>query len=261
MTKSEFIAILSYPEKINFSETNQLETILEKHPYFQAAHALRLKGLKTHKAFLYNSALKKAAAISTDRSVLFEWITSEEFSQQKISEEIKDQNLNDLPEIIVENELHETLRMNDQDANRVFDPNLFSVREATESRKPLEFSPDEAHSFSEWLQLTKIKPLSKITENNPEKERKAELVDKFISESPKILPPTGTPKIENRSKTDYYFPNQLMTETLARVYLQQKNYEKAIRAYKILILKNPEKSGFFADQIRAIEKLQENRTQ
>ena len=46
-----------------------------------------------------------------------------------------------------------------------------------------------------------------------------------------------------------------MTETLARVYLQQKNYKKAIKAYEILILKNPEKSGFFADQIRAIKKL------
>ena len=46
-----------------------------------------------------------------------------------------------------------------------------------------------------------------------------------------------------------------MTETLATVYLQQKNYKKALQAYHILILKYPEKSGFFADQIRAIEKL------
>ena len=48
-----------------------------------------------------------------------------------------------------------------------------------------------------------------------------------------------------------------MTVTLARVYLELQNYKKAIQAYKILILKNPEKSGFFADQIRAIEKLQD----
>ena len=46
-----------------------------------------------------------------------------------------------------------------------------------------------------------------------------------------------------------------MTETLAKLYLQQQNYKKAIQAYKILILKNPQKSGFFADQIRAIKKL------
>ena len=49
-----------------------------------------------------------------------------------------------------------------------------------------------------------------------------------------------------------------MTETLARVYLQQKNYKKALQAYHILILNYPEKSGFFADQIRAIKKLENN---
>ena len=47
-----------------------------------------------------------------------------------------------------------------------------------------------------------------------------------------------------------------MTETLARVYLEQKNYDKAIRSYKILSLKYPEKSALFADQIKAIKKLQ-----
>jgi hypothetical protein len=48
-----------------------------------------------------------------------------------------------------------------------------------------------------------------------------------------------------------------MTETLARIYLEQKNYEKAIQSYKILSLKYPEKSGFFADQIQAIKEIQE----
>lgn len=52
--------------------------------------------------------------------------------------------------------------------------------------------------------------------------------------------------------------SQLMTETLAKVYLEQKKYKKAIQAYQILILKYPEKSGFFADQIKAIKKIQQN---
>ena len=47
-----------------------------------------------------------------------------------------------------------------------------------------------------------------------------------------------------------------MTETLAKVYLEQKKYKKAIQAFKILSLKYPEKSGFFADRIRAVEKIQ-----
>ena len=42
-----------------------------------------------------------------------------------------------------------------------------------------------------------------------------------------------------------------------KIYLEQKNYAKAIQSYKILILKYPEKSALFADQIKAVEKLQE----
>ncbi len=51
----------------------------------------------------------------------------------------------------------------------------------------------------------------------------------------------------------------LMTETLAKVYLEQKKYENAMQAYKILSLKYPEKSGFFADQIKSIQILQKNK--
>ena len=50
-----------------------------------------------------------------------------------------------------------------------------------------------------------------------------------------------------------------MTETLARVYVEQKNFKKAKQAYRILSLKYPEKSGFFADQIRAVEQLEEQK--
>jgi hypothetical protein len=48
-----------------------------------------------------------------------------------------------------------------------------------------------------------------------------------------------------------------MTETLARIYVEQKNYERAIQSYTILSLKYPEKSGLFAEQIKAIQQLQE----
>ena len=51
-----------------------------------------------------------------------------------------------------------------------------------------------------------------------------------------------------------------MTETLARVYLEQKKYDKAIKAFKILSLKYPEKSGFFADRIKAVKFLQQHNT-
>jgi hypothetical protein len=63
--------------------------------------------------------------------------------------------------------------------------------------------------------------------------------------------------IENLAEKPIIESDSLMTETLARIYLEQKNYEKALQSYKILSLKYPEKSSLFADQIKAIKKLQE----
>ena len=48
-----------------------------------------------------------------------------------------------------------------------------------------------------------------------------------------------------------------MTETLAEILVEQKKYKKAIQAYNILILNNPEKNSFFASQIEKIKELQE----
>ena len=50
----------------------------------------------------------------------------------------------------------------------------------------------------------------------------------------------------------------LMTETLARIYVEQNNYDKAIQSYQILSLKYPEKSSLFAIQIESIKVLKKN---
>ena len=62
------------------------------------------------------------------------------------------------------------------------------------------------------------------------------------------------------SVTENKQDSSLMTETLAKVYLEQKKYENAIQAYRILSLKYPEKSGFFADQIKRVQILQKHKS-
>ncbi len=288
MEATEFIKLLKQPARITAGQTTALEKIIQEAPYFQAARAVRLKGLKEHQEFSYNSALKKTAAYTTNRSVLFDFITSEEFNQNKIARQIQDQEeqLRNItvfePEEVFAKRsmaIDEAIKMQQSESEQVMDPELFSEKQkeaevqkepGTEKDdlqlgEPLEFDASESHSFSEWLRLTSAQPIKR--ENQEEKEsqkdelqhKKFELIDKFISKSPKIKPGKPTNN-SNLAETNTTPPESLMTETLARVYLEQKNYKKAIQAYKILILKNPEKSGFFADQIRAIEKLQENNT-
>ncbi|AXG68253.1 hypothetical protein KORDIASMS9_00446 [Kordia sp. SMS9] len=141
--------------------------------------------------------------------------------------------------------------------------------------KPLAFNKSEKHSFAEWLQLTSFQPIDRSEKNEveteteveneaenlistEEKQKRFELIDKFIDTNPKIKPKPTLEKTTNLASEIHVDQSVLMTETLAKVYLEQKKYKKAIKAYDILILKYPEKSGFFADQIRAIKKLQQN---
>nr|MBP9637949.1 tetratricopeptide repeat protein [Bacteroidaceae bacterium] len=48
------------------------------------------------------------------------------------------------------------------------------------------------------------------------------------------------------------------TETLAKIYVKQKRYDKALEIIRSINLKNPKKSAYFADQIRFLEKLLQN---
>ncbi|TDN81032.1 hypothetical protein DET49_1294 [Salegentibacter sp. 24] len=287
MEAEEFIKLLQQPASITAGQTTALEKLIQKAPYFQAARAVRLKGLKEHQEFSYNSALKKTAAYTTNRSVLFDFITSLEFNQNKIARQIQDQEeqlrnitVFEAEEVFAKRSMaiDEAIKMRQSESEQVMDPELFSEKETGIKERsvqdpakdrlkigePLEFDASESHSFSEWLRLTSAKPIKREdSEEEFQKDelqhKKFELIDKFISKSPKIKPGKPTNK-SNLAEVGTTPPESLMTETLARVYLEQKNYKKAIQAYKILILKNPEKSGFFADQIRAIEKLQENNT-
>ncbi|MEM5564133.1 hypothetical protein WNY78_03410 [Psychroserpens sp. AS72] len=332
MNRSDFTYILQNPQHITDEQTSQLHDLSIKYPYFQSARALYLKGLKNNDSYKYNQELKTTAAYTTDRSILFDFITSEIFNQNEISqvikqnsEHLKDITVNDLDDISVNKSvtIDDALKQHIKNTEGVLDPNLFEQKINTDNvahflslpkttpeqviididakhieenpedilqiGKPLEFEKTETHSFTEWLKITSFKPIqrdkneinttisdtstglstSEKTEEVKESQKedksalinkKFELIDKFLENNPKIVPPKEL-KINTIDTSDKVPHDGLMTETLARIYLEQNNYAKAIQSYKILSLKYPEKSGFFADQIKAVKELQENNTQ
>ena len=93
-------------------------------------------------------------------------------------------------------------------------------------------------SFLDWLSKTKPTP------NSSEKKLKSFNSNDLALDDLKAKKHDDI-KIK---KKDY------MTETLADLYITQGKYHEALKAYKILCLKYPEKISLFADQIKFIKK-------
>ncbi len=110
----------------------------------------------------------------------------------------------------------------------------------------------------ELLELEEEKIEENLLDTADEKVKNDELINKFIINSPHILP--QKPGVGNKEQTDISESSGrenegFITETLAKIYINQGYYSKAIFAYEKLSLKFPEKSSYFATQIEKIKKL------
>lgn len=109
-------------------------------------------------------------------------------------------------------------------------------------------SSNEVRSFVDWLQQLDNRPIEGANQNR--------LIDKFISDAPRLIVSKTGEKQKDLTKKQQFDEHTLMTETLAEVYFKQGNLKKAKKAYEILALKYPEKSGFFAERFRKIKNAQ-----
>jgi len=227
MNTERIISLIESPNLINRKDITFLEDMSIKHPSFSISHVLLAKGLLNTESVRYNQKLKKAALYSLDRKQLFRLISQDVKKDKIVKENIP------IEVIKVEEEV------------------IITPKKELKIGKPLEFDETEEHSFSEWLSLTKVQKI-----NREETEEETDLINNFIKKSPTI-------KIEKNkffsatetAKSSIIENDELVTETLARVYLEQEYFEKAIESYKKLSLKYPKKSSFFADQINLINDL------
>ena len=110
---------------------------------------------------------------------------------------------------------------------------------------------NNVHSFLQWLELIDDKTANRTPS-------KFDWIDDFLVQNAKINPSKKNYPNRDLSKQNSLLKNEIMTETLAHLYWRQKKYNEAKKAFKILSLKYPEKSGLFANQIKKI-KLEESK--
>ena len=219
MRNEKLIENIQNPMNIGKAEIADMRISLQAFPYFTSMQLLYAKGLYNTDSISYNSQLRKAAAYVGNRKLLFKLITE----NVKVAEEIIEKPTAEKEMVKIEQK-----------------PETATPEKELEIGKPLEFTENETHSFAEWLALTKAKKIDRKQQSSEN------LIDKFIEQEPRISKP---------KREEFFSPvqsaeqslienDEIVTETLARVYLEQAHYDKAIAAYKKLSLKFPQKSGF-----------------
>jgi hypothetical protein len=112
--------------------------------------------------------------------------------------------------------------------------------------------PGFINTWQSWLKIDRNDEVEDIQPVQKEKvELKNKVIETFIENNPKISQLRDESSYIVKEKNDDI--SHLMTETLASLYFEQKLYTKAVKAFEILIKKNPEKKEYFEGKIQEIK--------
>jgi len=271
MNKQQFISYIKSPQDLNAATILILENLVKEYPYCQTAESLYTLNLFKEDNFKYNSQLRIATAYVPDRKrlkhhlqtikpVVKQRFANIEDSQlekankpNKESKTVEQIHLTDLLTSLkkeVDSIIKEQSRQKDQLHKRTID----DLKQKLE--KIINYEKTLAPKLKPDIKDYNFRQLEQNAEKASKLQKNKDLIEKFIKEEPKIRKPL---------KSEFFSPNEfaqhsledkedVVSETLAKVYMQQGNMNKAIHTYKKLCLVYPEKSSSFAAQIEKILK-------
>ena len=227
MRAEDLYRLMEEPSELTEGTLLELRRIVEDYPYFQVARMLYLKNLAVLNDMSFTSELEKMAIFLPDRKKLFQLIEGDKYGLNSRVEHEPD--------------------MRKEDTFSLIDAFLSNRNEEPEPKKeaPFLFQPSVSSDYMFWS-------LSKEEEEKPSGED-AENRLEIREESSRAETPESVKDLDDEQSKS--LEDSCLTETLARIYIKQKRYDKALQIIKNLSLKYPEKNVYFADQIRFLEKL------
>ena len=214
----------------NKDHLSQFKDLIKLYPNFHLLRVYYLKALQKQDFFSFDKNLSYTSIATYDRELLYKFIESDLISKKSVKAQ-KDKPRKNIS------------KLNTKEKN------------AIQKMKSNDLS-SKTLKFSEWATYLNSKKVLHKKNHNLDN---FQLIDDFLKTTERAIPEKDLKNNEDLSEKSWSSNDELMTETLAKVFVKQKKYRKAIEAYNILGLKYPEKNGFFADQIKKIKKLEKNK--
>jgi len=263
MTRDQLIRYLDDPSVLNERTLGELREILDEFPYFQSAHLLYVRNLQSESNFRFSGQLKTSAAYATDRTILYHLLNPGP-EKKRIPDNSVEISVISRPENLATIELSEDLPEQTKEPDESFISIVSHAEKEHFDLLNFELA-DNAYTLEE-IENETDKPLSELVkeishlatkkEKGNEPEQKANLIDRFIRDNPaftvKQSETYGIAENTNKQMDGVSESDEFITETLARIYVKQGLYQKAIKAFQKLSLKYPEKSVYFARQIEEV---------
>ncbi|RLD38079.1 MAG: hypothetical protein DRI74_04935 [Bacteroidetes bacterium] len=283
MNTEQLLKYIANPQSLTQGSLDEIQKLAQLFPYSQNIQLLYLFNLSNIQDIRFGKQLQKTATYVADRSLLkkqiegLKAIDSKSINIQDESFIEKEKSISETVPLL-EKETIVKESVTDDDTNKIIPSSNKSVKLEYDKKpeaKPsdnLIIERNKIRSKAELLQLVK-KRLAEIEENKVEKQikttseksysedkemplqNKLDLIDKFISVEPSISRPDKVAFFDPdvAAQESLFEDGAFVTETLAKIYSDQANYQKAKEIYQFLSLNNPEKSSYFAALIQELE--------
>ena len=242
--------LINHPENLNKETLYDLRSMLSLYPYYQPARILLLQNLFLLHDPTFDDELRRAAVYISDRHILFKLV--EDAHYQLIPEQKKAEKQSITINAETTTEEDRTTSLIDTFLEQI--PEEEDTTQETEGRR----KPTPADATVDYVAYL-LESESKQNEDITPQLRGQELIDDFIyNEGGKITLQDETEYEPEENEHNEAAENEdtgYFTETLARIYIKQGRYSKALEIIRRLNLVYPKKNRYFADQIRFLEKL------
>jgi hypothetical protein len=246
MNRQQFYQWMNDPASLNSASLADLQQLVNDYPYFQSALLLHLLNLRRLQDYRFDIELKKAALFAADRRHLREWLGIIDSMDNSAG-----QGTGKGTDVIRSDEKEKAdarLRALEEQIKASLEEielKKSHLRELIEEKKAfVEEKDQKTQDGPAQVKGYTLRPLPKDA-----------LLEEFL--------------LQNRHRPDkrstFFSPEEsakrsieenegVLSETLARLIAAQGKKDKAIKIYQQLMLKNPQKSSYFAAQIEKLRK-------